>query len=82
MECGLVGEHSGSPYFGNQCQDQRGSRLTVSVVVSDVSSPAYTNGVLPPMAPLRLISVAKKKRSLTMLSFVVQHIDLPMECMA
>jgi len=54
----------------------------VSVVVSDVSAPAYTNGVLPPMAPLRLISVAKKKRSLTMLSFVVQHIDLPMECMA
>jgi len=61
------------------CQEERGSSLTASVPVSDVSARAYTNGVWPFLRP---VSVAQKNKPLTMLSFIVKAIDLPMEHMA
>ena len=61
------------------CQEQRGSGSTASIPVLDVSAPAYTNGV---WLPLRLVSVGQKNRLLTILSFIVQSINLPMEHMA
>jgi len=60
------------------CQERRGSGLTASAPVSDVSVPACTNGV---WRHLQLVSVTQKNRALTMLSFTVQFIDLLMECM-
>jgi len=45
--------------------------------VSDVSAPACTNEMC-----LRLVSVAQRNRPFTKLSFTVQSLDLPMECMA
>ena len=60
-------------------QEERGSSLTVSAPMTDDSAPACTNGVWP---PLRTVSVAQKNRSLTMLSFNVQTIDVPMYCAA
>jgi len=33
------------------CQEQRGSGLTASAPVSDVSTPACTNGMWPPLRP-------------------------------
>ena len=60
-------------------QEQRGSGLTASAPVSDVSIPACTNGV---WLPLRPVSVAQKNKPSTMLSSNVQSIDLLMECMA
>jgi len=59
------------------CQVQRGSGLNSSALVSEV--PLYTNGVWP---FLRLESVAQKNTLLTMLSFTVQSIDSPLECMS
>ena len=55
-------------------QEEPGSGLTASALVSDVSAPACTNGVWP----LRPASVAQNKPS-TMLSSTVQSIDLPMD---
>jgi len=53
-------------------QDQRGYGLTAAASVSDVSVPAYTNGVWP---LLRLVSVVQRNTSLTMLSSTVQSIN-------
>ena len=53
-------------------------RLNHPLPVSDVSAPACTNGVWPPLRP---VSVAQNKPS-TMLSSNVQSIDLPMDCTA
>ena len=64
---------------GMTSQEQRGSGLTASAPVSDVSAPAYTNGV---WSHLWLVSVAQKNKPSTMLSSNVQYIDLPMDCMA
>ena len=60
-------------------QEQRESSLTDSASVSDVSTPACTNGIWPPLQP---VSVAKKKEMPTMLSSIVQSIDLPMDLTA
>ena len=56
-----------------------GSGSTASAPVSDVSAPACTNGVWPPLRP---VSVAQKNKPSTMLSSNVQSIDLPADCMA
>jgi len=56
-----------------------GSGLTASATVSDVSAPACTNGVLPPLQP---VSVAQKNKPSTMSSSKVQSIDLPTDCTA
>jgi len=58
------------------CKEQLGSGLNASAPVSNVSAPAHTNGV---RLHLRLVSAAQRNRSLAMLSFTVQSIDLPME---
>jgi len=47
--------------------------------VSDVSAPARTNGVLPPLRPA---SVAQKNKPSTMVSSYVKSIDLPVEYVA
>ena len=60
-------------------QEQPGSGLTASSQVSDVSAPACTNEVCPPLRP---VSVAQKDKPSTMLSTNVQYIDLLMDCMA
>ena len=59
-------------------QEEPGSGSTTPVPVSDVSAPACTNGVWPPLRP---VSVAQNKPS-TMLSSNVQSINLPMDCTA
>ena len=59
-------------------EKEAGSGLTASARVSDVSSPACTNGAWPPLRP---VSVAQKIKPSTMLSSNVQSIDLPMACM-
>jgi len=59
--------------------EEPGSGSTASAPVLDVSPPACTNGVWP---PLRLVSVAQKNKPSTMLSSSVQSIDFPMDCMA
>jgi len=53
MEYGVVGEHYATPHFPSLtsapthlewlCKEQRGSGITPSAPVSDVSTPAYTN---------------------------------------
>ena len=55
-------------------QEEPGSGLTASEPVSDVSDPACTNGVWPPLRP---VSVAQKYKPSTMLSSTVQSIDPP-----
>jgi len=55
-------------------QEEPGSGLTASAPVSDVSAPACTNGVWPPLQP---VSVAQKTKLLTMLFSNVQSIDPP-----
>ena len=60
-------------------QEEPRSSLTASAPVSDVSAPACTNGVWPPLRP---VSVVQKNKPSTMLSSNVQSIDLPMECKA
>ena len=60
-------------------QEQPGSSLIAYAPLSDVSAPACTNGVWPPLRP---VSVAQKNKPSTILSSNVQSIDLPMECMA
>jgi len=40
------------------CQEEPGSGLTVSALLSDISAPAFTNGVWPPLRP---VSVTQKK---------------------
>ena len=57
-------------------EEQSGSGLTVSALVSDVSTPACTNGVWPP------VGVVQKSKPSTMLSSNVQSTNLPMDCMA
>jgi len=59
-------------------QNVLGSGLTASAPVLDVSAPACTNGVWPPLQP---VSVAQDKPS-AMLSSNVQSVDFPMDCMA
>jgi len=61
------------------CQGQRGFGSTASALVSDVSAPACTNVVWPPLRP---VSVAQKNKPSTMSSSNVQSIDLPMDCTA
>ena len=60
-------------------QEESGSGLTASAPVRGVSALACTNGLWPPLRP---VSVAQKNKQSTMLSFNVQSIDLPMDCMA
>ena len=55
-------------------QEEPGSGLTASARVSDVSAPACTNEVWP---PLRSVSLVQKSKPSTMLSSNVQSIDLP-----
>ena len=45
--------------------------------MSDVSTPACTNGSWPPLRP---VSVAQKNKSATVLTSTVHSIDLPMDC--
>ena len=59
-------------------QEQPGCGLTASALVSDISIPACTNGVRPPLWP---VSVAQKNKPSTTLSSNVQCINL-MDCMA
>ena len=54
-------------------QEEPGSGLTTFTPVSDVSAPACTNGVWP---PLRLVGVAQKNKPSTMSSSNIQSIDL------
>jgi len=63
MECGVGGQPHKTP----------GSGWTASAQVSDVSAPACTNGVWPPLRP---VSVAQNKPS-TMSSSTVQSNDPP-----
>ena len=83
--CGAVGgQPHKTPHFISRhryptplespSQEQLGSGLTASAPLSDVSAPACTNGVCP---PLRSVSVAQINRPSTMLSSNVQSIDLP-----
>ena len=60
-------------------QEESGSGLTAYAPVLDVSAPACTNGVWPPLQP---VSVAQKNKLSTMLSSNVQSINLPTDCMA
>jgi len=60
-------------------QEEPRPGVTASAPVSDVSTPAYTNGVWP---PVRSVSVAQKNKPSTMLSSNVPSIDLPTDCMA
>ena len=60
-------------------QEEPGSDSTASAPVSDVSTPACTNGVCPPLRP---VSVAQKNKPSAMLSSNVQSVDLLMDCMA
>ena len=59
--------------------EQRGSGLTASAAIPDVSALACTNGVWPPMQP---VSVVQNNKSSTMLSSNLQFIDLPIDCTA
>jgi len=59
--------------------EQHKSGLTAFAPVSDVSTLACTNGVWP---LLQLVGMVQKNRLLTILSFNVQSINLPMEHMA
>jgi len=59
--------------------EEPGSGSTASAPVSDVSAPACTNEVWPPLQP---VSVAQKNKPSTMLSSNVQPIDLSMDCTA
>jgi len=65
------------------CQEQRGSGSSTSTPVSNVSAPAYINGAWP---LLQIVSVVQRNRpfanKMTMLSFTVQSIDLPIKWMA
>ena len=56
---------------------KRGTRLTASAPMSDVSAPAYTNGLWPLLRP---VSESQKNKPPTMLSYNVQSTDLPMDC--
>jgi len=58
---------------------QHGSGLIAFTPVSDVSTPTFTNGV---WSLLWWVSVAQKNGRLTMLYFIVQYINLPVEYMA
>ena len=87
--CGAVGgQPHKTPHFHPQhrhpppewhSQDEPGSGLTASAPVSDVCTPACTNGVWPSLRP---VSVAQKNKPSTTLSSNVQSTDLPMDCMA
>ena len=70
---------TGTQPLGMTLQEEPGSDLTASPPVSDVSAPACTNWVWPPLWP---VSVAQKNKPSTMLSSKVQSIDLPADCMA
>jgi len=78
MECGVGGQPHKTPHFYHQhkhppperpFQEEPGSGLTASAPVSDVSAPACTNGVWPPLRP---VSVAQKNKPSTMSSSNVQ----------
>ena len=60
-------------------QEVPGFSLTSLALVSDVSAPAWTNRVWPPLKP---VSVAQKNKPLTMSSSNVQSTDLFMYSMA
>ena len=85
MECRVGGQPNKTPHFHPwhwhppPSQEEPGSGLTASAPVSDVSAPAYTNRVWPPLRP---VSVAQKNKPSTMLSSNVQSIDLLMDCIA
>ena len=88
MERGMGGQPHKTPHFNSRyrytplewpSQEEPGSGLTDSAPVSDVSAPACTNGVWPPLRP---VSVAHKNKPSTMSSSNVQSIDLPMDCTA
>jgi len=89
MECGVDGQLHKTQRFHPDTvthpsrtwpsQEEPRSGLTDSAPVSDVSAPARTNGVRPPLRP---VSVAQKYKPSTMWSFNDQSIDIPMDCMA
>ena len=60
-------------------QEEPGSNLTASALVSEVSAIACTSGVWP---PLRSVSVVQKNKLSTMVSSNVQSIELLMDCTA
>ena len=60
LEDSVLSPTTSAPTFPEWlCQKQRGSGLTASAPVSDVSSPAHTNGIWP---LLRLVSMAQRNR--------------------
>ena len=86
MECGVGGNptrlRTFIPDTGTSpqewpSQEEPGSGLTASALVSDVSALACTNGV---WTPLRPVSVAQKNKPSTMSSSNVQSIDLLTDC--
>ena len=83
MECGVVenttrlctfNPDTGTTLLEWLSQEQCGSGLTASAPVSDVSTPACTNGEWPPLRP---VSMAQKNKPSTMLSSNVQSIASP-----
>ena len=86
MDCGVGGQphkvlqfhprHRHPPPPAWPSQEGPGSCLTTSAPVSDVSAPASTNRVWPPLRP---VSVVQKNKPSTMSSSNVQSIDLPMD---
>jgi len=87
MEFGAVGQPHKTPHFHPRhqhpptpewpSQEEPGSGLATFALVLDVSAPACTNGVWPPLRP---VSVAQKNKRSPMLSSNVQSIDLLMDC--
>jgi len=75
----LLSSPTSAPTLLEPSQEQPGSGSTASAPVPDVSAPACTNGVWPPLRP---VSEAQKNKPSTMSSSNVQPIDLPMECTA
>ena len=79
MERGVDGRPHNTPHFNSRhrylhpSQKKPESGSTASAPVSDVSAPACTNGIWPPLRP---VIVAQNKPS-TMSSSTVQSIDLP-----
>ena len=80
-ECGIGGQPYKTfiPDTEWPSKEEPGPGLTASAPVSDVSAPACTNGVWPPLRPM---SVAQKNKPSTLSFPNVQSIDLLMDSMA
>jgi len=84
VEHGVSGQPHKTPHFNSRHRytplpRRAWSGVTASALVSDVSAPACTNGIWPPLRP---VSVVQKNKPSTMSSSNVQSIDLPMDCTA